>query len=128
MGAPALLRPGPYNRSPTADPHRSPSVPPSLPLSPPQAVASATEGFSGAELANVVNEATLLAARDARDAVRPGGCGGEGRAGEGHGRAGGGGGGQHWVGPHWEMPLLLLPLLMPVAAAATASADCCYRC
>lgn len=34
-----------------------------------QAVAAATEGFSGAELANVVNEATLLAARDSRDEV-----------------------------------------------------------
>ncbi|KAG2432568.1 hypothetical protein HXX76_008912 [Chlamydomonas incerta] len=32
-------------------------------------VAAATEGFSGAELANVVNEATLLAARESRDSV-----------------------------------------------------------
>ncbi|EFJ51432.1 hypothetical protein VOLCADRAFT_87717 [Volvox carteri f. nagariensis] len=33
------------------------------------AVAAVTEGFSGAELANVVNEASLLAARDSREAV-----------------------------------------------------------
>ncbi|KAG2454133.1 hypothetical protein HYH02_001169 [Chlamydomonas schloesseri] len=80
---PALLRPGRISRKvvvPLPDaPGRAQilavhlrATPLEEGLEPEQAclaVASATEGFSGAELANVVNEATLLAARDSRDSV-----------------------------------------------------------
>jgi cell division protease FtsH len=76
---PALLRPGRFDRQVTID---VPDVHGRLeilrlhgdkrPLSPDvslEEVARQTPGFSGAELANVINEAALLSVRDANDAI-----------------------------------------------------------
>jgi cell division protease FtsH len=76
---PALLRPGRFDRQVTID---VPDVHGRLeilrlhggkrPLAPDaslEEVAHQTPGFSGAELANVINEAALLSVRDARDTI-----------------------------------------------------------
>ena len=79
---PALLRPGRFDRQVVVD---TPDVHGRLeilrlhggkrPLAPDaslEEVARQTPGFSGAELANVINEAALLSVRDGRGADRPG--------------------------------------------------------
>jgi cell division protease FtsH len=78
---PALLRPGRFDRRVAVEPPdrtgreeilRVHIAARALPLAGDvavPAVAAATAGFSGAELANVVNEAAMLAARAGRDAV-----------------------------------------------------------
>ena len=79
---PALLRPGRFDRQVVVD---MPDVHGRLeilrlhggkrPLAPDaslEEVARQTPGFSGAELANVINEAALLSVRDGRGADRPG--------------------------------------------------------
>ena len=79
---PALLRPGRFDRQVVID---TPDVHGRLeilrlhggkrPLAPDaslEEVARETPGFSGAELANVINEAALLSVRDGRGADRPG--------------------------------------------------------
>jgi cell division protease FtsH len=76
---PALLRPGRFDRQVTVD---NPDVHGRLeilrlhgdkrPLAPDaslEEVARQTPGFSGAELANVINEAALLSVRDARETI-----------------------------------------------------------
>ena len=76
---PALLRPGRFDRTITVNAPdqkgraeilkvhaRNVPLAPGVSL---EAVASATPGMTGAELANLVNEAALLAARQGRDAV-----------------------------------------------------------
>jgi cell division protease FtsH len=73
---PALLRPGRFDRQvvvDTPDVHGRAAIlklhAGSRPLAPEaslQRIAEMTPGFSGAELANVINEATLLAVRDSR--------------------------------------------------------------
>ena len=78
---PALLRPGRFDRHITVglpDPEgrreilelhaRSKPVDPSVDF---ESLARRTPGFSGADLANVVNEATLLAIREERAVVKP---------------------------------------------------------
>jgi len=77
---PALLRPGRFDRQVLIDrPDKSGreailniyakkvSLDPEVDL---KALATRTSGFAGADLANLVNEAALLAARDGRDAVK----------------------------------------------------------
>ena len=77
---PALLRPGRFDRQVLIDrPDKSGreailniyakkvSLEPDVDL---KTLATRTSGFAGADLANIVNEAALLAARDGRDAVK----------------------------------------------------------
>src|SRR5260370_13324882 len=76
---PALLRPGRFDRQvvvDTPDVHGRTAIlhlyADSKPLAPDaslERVAQMTPGFSGAELANVVNEATLLAVRGGRQLI-----------------------------------------------------------
>jgi cell division protease FtsH len=76
---PALLRPGRFDRQvvvDTPDVHGRAAilqlhagVRPLAPEASLQRIAEMTPGFSGAELANVINEATLLAVRDSRSTI-----------------------------------------------------------
>ncbi len=76
---PALLRPGRFDRQvvvDTPDVHGRTAIlklhAGNKPLDPDaslERIAQMTPGFSGAELANVINEATLLAVREARSAI-----------------------------------------------------------